>query len=48
MKFLKRKLINLQTTEKKHKTAQDFAKAHGMTLTGLIRVALKKMFDIDL
>jgi hypothetical protein len=48
MKFQKRKLINIATTGKKHDEAKGYAKEKGMTLSGMIKYAVKKVFNIDL
>lgn len=49
MKFQKEnQIITMRTTRDKHKKLKSEARAKGMTITGLIRVALKKTFSIDI
>lgn len=42
------KLINIATTGKKHDAAKTFAKQRGMTFSGMIKYAVKKVFNIEL
>lgn len=45
---MKTKHIQIRTTEERHVMANKTAQERGMTISGMIRYAVKKIFGIDL
>ena len=44
----KTKRIHIKVSEEHHKNVKEKSKDKGMTITGMIRYALKKVFGIDI
>ena len=48
MKYQKKVLLNFQTTHQKREELKKTAIDNGMTITGMIKYAVKKIFGIEL